>query len=81
MGSVLLKKRLEAQCWWPTPVILAVQEAEIRMIMVPSQPKQKVCKTPTQPKKIGLLGCTCHSSYSRRHTWRTVVQVCINARP
>jgi hypothetical protein len=30
---------------WFTPVILATQEAEIRRIMVPSQPRQIVHKT------------------------------------
>jgi hypothetical protein len=30
---------------WLTPVFLATQEAEIRRIMVQSQPRQIVCKT------------------------------------
>jgi hypothetical protein len=36
---------------WPTPVILASQEAEIRRIMVQSQPGQIVHKTLSQKKK------------------------------
>jgi hypothetical protein len=35
----------EARSWWLTPVILAIQEAEIRRIMVQSQPRQIVHKT------------------------------------
>jgi hypothetical protein len=35
----------EAGCWWLTLVILAIQEAEIRRIMVQSQPGQIVHKT------------------------------------
>jgi hypothetical protein len=34
-----------AGCWWLTPVILVTQEAEIRRIIVQSQPWQIVCKT------------------------------------
>jgi hypothetical protein len=42
------------------PVILATQEAEIRRIMVQSQPMQIVHKTLSQKKKItkkGLVEC------------------------
>jgi hypothetical protein len=32
------KKSSQARCWWPTPVILAIQKAEIRRITVWSWP-------------------------------------------
>jgi hypothetical protein len=35
----------DAGCWWFTPIILAIQEAEIRKIEVQSQPGQIVHKT------------------------------------
>jgi hypothetical protein len=35
---------LNAGCWWPTPMILAIQVAEIRRITVQSQPEQIVCE-------------------------------------
>jgi hypothetical protein len=40
-----LKTKGLAWCWWLMPVILATQEAEIRRIMVGSQPRQIVCET------------------------------------
>jgi hypothetical protein len=39
---------MEAGRWWLTPVILAIQEAEIRKITIRSQPGQKVHKTLSQ---------------------------------
>jgi hypothetical protein len=42
------RKPKEAGCWWLTPVIVATQEAEIRKIMVRSQPRQIVSKTLSQ---------------------------------
>jgi hypothetical protein len=45
---------------WLTPVILAAQEAEIRRIMVQSQPRQIVCETlsrknPSQKRACGVV--------------------------
>jgi hypothetical protein len=40
-----MKSKWGAERQWFTPVILATQEAEIRRIMVQSQPGQKVHKT------------------------------------
>jgi hypothetical protein len=34
------RRKLSARCWWLTPLIPATQEAEIRNIVVPSQPKE-----------------------------------------
>jgi hypothetical protein len=53
-------KRCEkvARCLWLMPVILAPQEAEIRRIMVESQPGQIVWETLSQKKthhKKGLV--------------------------
>jgi hypothetical protein len=39
------KNHLPARRQWLTPVILATQEAEIRRIVVQSQPGQIVCET------------------------------------
>jgi hypothetical protein len=49
--------------WWLTPVMLATQEAEIRRIMVQSQPRQIVCETlsqkhPTQKRAGGVAQAT-----------------------
>jgi hypothetical protein len=48
-----------ARCWWLTPVILASQEAEVRRIMVGSQPGQIVRETlswknPSQKRAGGV---------------------------
>jgi hypothetical protein len=39
------KRKKEAGCQWLTPVILATQEADIRRIIVQSQPKPIVLET------------------------------------
>jgi hypothetical protein len=41
-----------ARCWWLTPVILPTQEAEIRRIVVRSQPRQIVHKTLSRKKPL-----------------------------
>jgi hypothetical protein len=53
-----LKKLKLAGHWWLTPVILATQEAEIRRIVVQSQPRQIIHETlsqknPSQKKRAG----------------------------
>jgi hypothetical protein len=50
LNSCILKDTV-ARCWWLTPVILATQEAEIRRIIVQSQPRQTVHETLAQKKK------------------------------
>jgi hypothetical protein len=40
-----LSKIHEARCQWLTPVIMAIQEAEIRRIVVQRQPRQIVHET------------------------------------
>jgi hypothetical protein len=51
MQNIQKKKGNKAGCQLLTSVILATQEAEIRRIMVQSQPGQIVCKTISQKKK------------------------------
>jgi hypothetical protein len=36
---------IRARCWWFMTIIVAIQEAEIRRIMVPNQPGQILLKT------------------------------------
>jgi hypothetical protein len=47
MGEKKKKKKegTWVKCWWPTPIILATQQAKIRRIMVWSQPRQIVLET------------------------------------
>jgi hypothetical protein len=49
--QTLFKKEGRAGHQWLTPIILAIQEAEIRRITVQSQPRQIVLKTLSQKKK------------------------------
>jgi hypothetical protein len=45
------KNAQNAECRWLTPIILATQEAEIRRILVRSQPGQIVCEILPSKKK------------------------------
>jgi hypothetical protein len=47
-GQLKIAKR--ARHWWVMPVILATQEADIRRILVQSQPRQIVLETLSQKK-------------------------------
>jgi hypothetical protein len=55
-----LRINFQAGCWWLTPVILAIQEAEIRRITVQIQPGRIVQQTLSLKKitKKGLVGVT-----------------------
>jgi hypothetical protein len=51
------KMSLEARLWWLMPIILPTQQAEIRRIMVQSQPRQRVVRPyleKTHQKKVLL---------------------------
>jgi hypothetical protein len=50
---------------WLTLVILAIQEAEIQRLVVPGQLRERVSKTPSQQKKLGVTACACHLSYKK----------------
>jgi hypothetical protein len=41
-AKIYMKSKNLVGCWWFTPIILATQEAEIRKIVVRSQPGQIV---------------------------------------
>jgi glucuronate isomerase len=45
-------------------IIPATQDAEIRKMMVPAQPGQKVGDTSPQQQKNWVWWCTCHPSYT-----------------
>jgi hypothetical protein len=45
LNKILSKNQKQARCQWLTSVILVTQEAEIRRIMVQSQPGQIVHET------------------------------------
>jgi hypothetical protein len=51
-----LKKLNVIGHWWLMPVILAIQEAEIRRIVVRSQPRQIVCETLSQKSPSSKKG-------------------------
>jgi hypothetical protein len=51
LNFIILKLEVIAGCWWLTPVILATQEAEIRRIVVQSQPWVNSSQDPISEKK------------------------------
>jgi hypothetical protein len=56
----IIKKKNVARCWWLTLIILVTQEAEIRRIMVQSQPAKIIhkilcLKTPHHKKGLECL--------------------------
>jgi hypothetical protein len=59
---LFLEKHYPARCWWPTPVILATQEAEIMRTSVKGQCDQKkgrlYLKNIPQKKKGSAGGVT-----------------------
>jgi hypothetical protein len=55
VGS-LINIHTVARHWWLTPVILATQEAEIRRIVVQSQPRKIVLRDPILKKPITKKG-------------------------
>jgi hypothetical protein len=48
------------------PVILAIQEADVRRIKSQGQPGKKVLKTPSQWKKLSIMVHSCHRGYKRK---------------
>jgi hypothetical protein len=50
--------------WWLMPVILDIWEAKIRRLMGQGQPGQKIHKTLLNRKKLGMVACAYHPSYS-----------------
>jgi hypothetical protein len=61
----IIKKVYLVGCQLFTSVIPPTWEAEIRKITFPDQPGQKVHKTASQPKKLGVVVCAHHPSYGR----------------
>jgi hypothetical protein len=69
IAGIELSKKVYYQSWELGGSHLSSQamwENEIGRIVVPGQPGQKVCETPSQRKKAGHYdACTCHASESR----------------
>jgi hypothetical protein len=61
-----LRDNVSARRLWLTPVTLATWEAEIGNLAVQGQPKQKVSKTSSQQKKLGVVVYSCHPSYHQK---------------
>jgi hypothetical protein len=52
------------EAFWFMPIILATWEAEVGRTVVQGQPRQGVCKTPSQWKKTGVVVHTYNPSDS-----------------
>jgi hypothetical protein len=50
--EIISEEFLEARCWWLMPVVLAIQEAEIRRISVQSQPQTNSPRDPISKKYL-----------------------------
>jgi hypothetical protein len=55
-SGLKIKRAEGARRWWFMPVILATEEAEIRRIVVRSQPRQIVCETLSRKKILHKKG-------------------------
>jgi hypothetical protein len=56
-----VKNTNSSRCWWLMPIIADSQDAEIRRMEVPGQPRQKVSKIPSLPL-VEVMGCICNLS-------------------
>jgi hypothetical protein len=69
------KKWLQARHWWLTPIILATQEAEIKRLLIRSQPGKIVCETLSQQyptlKRDGRLAQVVEPLLSRQFSVQT----------
>jgi hypothetical protein len=69
-----------AKCWWLMPIILTTQEAEIKRIVVQSQPRQIVHETLSQNSGGGVVqsvGPECKPQYhqkKKRHCVKSAVK-------
>jgi hypothetical protein len=67
-----------AEGWWLTPVILAIQKAEVRRIVVRSQDGQIVHKTLSQKNPTQKRAGRVTQGVSQHHTHKKIVSVLVN---